>query len=122
MSYVTIVGNVGKDPEVKTVNVDGEERQLVEFSVAENRYGSDEPTWYPITVWEGSSSFNFIKDHVKRGSGVKISASHYEESYTDKEGNERRANRYRLFDIQFVGGKKKDGGDEADDKSTGEAW
>ena len=81
MNNITIVGNVGKDPESY------EGKSLVcKFSVATKEFNN-------VTMWHNITCFGktaeFVKNYIRKGSTVAVSGSYLMDEYTDKDGNKR---------------------------------
>jgi len=84
-------GNLGSDPEARTVQVNGEEIAVTSFSVAvnngKNAAGGDlPPTWIRVSVWR--SYAKVCEQYLKKGMAVTIVAERIKTSpYIDKDGN-----------------------------------
>jgi single-strand DNA-binding protein len=66
MLTMQVIGNLGKDPEFKTLDSG---RQLCSFSLASNKKikGEKVTTWVNVTVFD-ENKIKFLKDYVRKGS------------------------------------------------------
>lgn len=88
-SRITVMGNVGNDPRVATVNVGGNERRVANFNVAVNDpFNPEAPSvWYAVTVW--GKPVDFVERFVKKGTNVLVDGRPGLRSYAAKDGTER---------------------------------
>jgi single-strand DNA-binding protein len=93
LNKVTLIGNLGKDPEIRTTN-DG--REIANFSVATTEYWKDKATgerkdrteWHKIVVFsEGLVSV--VKQYLKKGSKVYLEGQLSTRKWTDNNNQER---------------------------------
>lgn len=92
LNKVTLIGNVGQDPEIKTTQ-DG--RELANFSIATTESWKDKQTserkdkteWHNITAF--GAVVGVIKNYVKKGSKLYIEGKLETSKYTDKQGVEK---------------------------------
>jgi len=90
MAKIFIVGNLGKDPELKTIATkDGRTTSCVDFSIADNTRvrGADgkwekHTDWYKASVW-GAQADAFAK-YCKKGKQLEICGILRRVEYTDK--------------------------------------
>lgn len=66
MLTMQVIGNLGKDPEFKTLDSG---RQLASFSLASNKKikGEKVTTWVSVTVFD-ENKIKFLKEYVRKGS------------------------------------------------------
>jgi single-strand DNA-binding protein len=71
MSYQTLVilGNVGKDPEVRTLN-SGDPVANFSIAVSERRKGEDHTTWFRCNAF--GKTAEVVRDYVRKGSKVLV--------------------------------------------------
>ncbi len=93
VNKVILVGNLGRDPEIRTTQ-DG--REIANFSVATSETWKDKSTGErkEKTEWHRVVAFNdglvgVIKNYVKKGSKVYIEGSLQTRKWTDKDGQEK---------------------------------
>ena len=93
LNKVTLIGNVGQDPEIRTTQ-DG--RELANFSIATTESWKDKNTgerkdkteWHRIVVFS-SGLVNIIKNYVKKGSKLYIEGQLQTRKWTDNNGVEK---------------------------------
>jgi single-strand DNA-binding protein len=87
MHVTTIIGNVGRDPEVKELKNGS---RVANLSVAVNEYrGKDEEPavfWYTITAW---NQFADIAENLGKGDRVVVVGKMVTRKWEDKDGNDR---------------------------------
>jgi single-strand DNA-binding protein len=88
---VRLVGNLGKDPEVKSFD---NNRKLATLTLATNEtYKNDkgekvtETQWHNLVSW--GTNAKFAEDFLKKGDEVIIEGKLTNRSYIDKDGNKR---------------------------------
>ena len=88
-----IVGNVGRDPEVKSTN-DGREIATLTVATSEswrNKASGEKKErteWHRVVVFNGGL-VNVIKNYIKKGSKIYIEGALHTRKWTDKDGVER---------------------------------
>lgn len=107
MAQITIKGNVGKDPELKTVNTSRGSVPLVEFSLAytpRERKGEDwvdgETSWFRVIQW-GTKAENLINT-ISKGDTVIVLGTLKQSSYKAKDGTTKSALEINASDIGIV--------------------
>lgn len=93
INKVILVGNVGKDPEIRSLN-NGD--RIASFSVATSESWKDKSSgerkeraeWHKIVVLN-EHLVKVIEDYVKKGSKIYIEGSLQTRKWTDKDGNDR---------------------------------
>lgn len=97
MATVTIIGNLGKDVELKDVNG----KTVASFSVADKSgYGDNKQTnWYGVSIWDGLAKTNFV-DYLKKGQQVMVTGELSTREYNGKTYLEVK----RVYDIKLCGG------------------
>jgi len=93
VNKVILVGNVGKDPEVRTTQ-DG--REVASFSIATSESWRDKQTgerkerteWHRIAVFN-EGLVNIVKNYVHKGSKLYIEGALQTRKWTDNTGQER---------------------------------
>lgn len=94
MNHITVVGNMGRDPEL-SYTTGGKAK--VRFSVADTREynGEKETTWHRCVAW-GKTAEN-IASAFSKGQRVIVSGRYKMDEYTDK-NNEKKVNFELLVD------------------------
>ena len=99
-NQVIFVGNVGRDPEERTVSGDV---KVCNFSLAVDEGKDKDPLWLTIVAWRKLDEQ--VKQYVKKGTPVLVSGRLSIRTYTDKTGVERTAVEVIASDIRFLGQK-----------------
>jgi single-strand DNA-binding protein len=125
VNKVILIGNVGRDPEVRTMQNGG---KVVSFSLATSETWNDRASGErkEKTQWHRIAIFNeklgeVAEKYVRKGTKLYLEGSYESRKYTDKEGHEREAfevvlGRFRgdltLLDSRADGGGERAGGYE----------
>lgn len=98
MATITVLGKLGKDVEVKSVNG----TTLAKFSIAENvGFGDKQVTiWYDGSLW-GKQAESKLIDYLNKGTQVHVSGEFSQREYNGKQYNE-----IRVYDLKLCGGKQ----------------
>ena len=87
VNKVILIGNVGADPEVKTLQNDV---KVASFRMATNEYfkdGNKHTEWHNIVAWRGLAEI--AEKYIKKGTMVYVEGRIRRREYNDKEGNKR---------------------------------
>lgn len=111
VNKVIIVGNCGKDPEIRMVG----EAKVASFSVATTEKYKDSKTgewkenteWHNIVCWRNSAEL--AEKYVQKGMLLYIEGKLRTRSWDDKDGNKRYVTEIIADVLQFLG--KKEGSD-----------
>lgn len=95
MNQITIVGNVGSDPEIST-STNG--IKIAKYSIAVTKKSKDEKktTWFRIIQFRYSAEF--AENYIKKGMKILIVGEIEIDEYIDKDGNKQKS-------IQIIGDK-----------------
>lgn len=93
VNKVTLVGNVGNDPEVRTFNNGG---KVCNFSLATSETWKDKQSgekrekteWHRIAVFN-ENLVRVIENYVKKGSKLYLEGSLQTRKWTDRDGNDK---------------------------------
>lgn len=88
MNTITVIGNVGKDPELRFTQGG---KAVAKFTVATTR-GKDEKketTWHNVVVFDEQAEN--VCEQVKKGSRVLVQGRLSKDDYKDKDGNQRQS-------------------------------
>lgn len=123
---ITIVGNLGKDPELRYTP---QGNAVCNFSVATNEKRRDKSgdfqdvtTWFRITLW-GKQAENASK-YLTKGSPIYVEGRLRVEEWQDRDGKSRYTLDVSATDMQFIGSSRSDdyagssGGDYADESAA----
>lgn len=102
MNSVNIIGNIGNDIDLKYT---GKGNAVTNINVAVNEYSNGEQVtqWFRVTVW-GEKAENLAK-YCGKGSKVGVSGRLRNNTFTDKQGNERINTEIVAFQVDFLDGK-----------------
>lgn len=107
---ITIVGNLGKDPELRYTP---QGNAVCNFSVATNEKRRDKggdfqdvTTWFRITLW-GKQAENASK-YLTKGSPIYVEGRLRVEEWSDKDGKMRYTLDVQATDMQFIGSNRGD--------------
>jgi single-strand DNA-binding protein len=110
MNKVILFGNVGKDPEVKTL---AEGKKVAKFSLATSEHSKDKDgnkvstaTWHNIVVWDKLAEL--CEKFVKKGSSIILEGKISYRTYEDKDGNTKYYTEIVCNTMHFAGGKKEE--------------
>lgn len=93
LNKVTLIGNVGKDPEIRSMQ-DG--REVASFSLATSDFWKDKNTgerrerteWHRVVVF-AQPLINLIKSYINKGSRLYVEGALQTRKWTDQQGVER---------------------------------
>ena len=102
---VQLIGNVGQEPEVKTL---GEGKKVANITLATNDYyindkgdKVEQTEWHRVTAW--GKVAEIIEKYVTKGKEIAIEGKLTYRSYDDKEGNKRYITEVVANDILLLG-------------------
>ena len=113
VNKVFLLGNVGKDPEIRTT---GTGTSVANFSLAtSDRFQDQQGNWQDRTEWHNLVAFKrtaeIVRDYVKKGSKLYIEGKIQTRSWDDKETG---AKKYRteiiVNDLSLLSGREDGGG------------
>jgi single-strand DNA-binding protein len=104
---ITIIGNLGKDPELRYTP---QGVAICDFTMATNEKKKDKTgkqqevaTWFRITLWR--SQAENASRYLKKGSQVYIEGRLSLEEWTDRDGNLKQTLSVTGTEMQFIGGR-----------------
>ena len=105
---VTLIGNLGKDPEVKFT---GGGTAVANLRVAcTDRAKNKEGVWEDRTEWVSVVSFGkqaeAVGQHLSKGSQIYVEGRLQTREWNDKDGNKRYSTEVVANDLLFLGGKR----------------
>lgn len=119
VNKVILVGNVGRDPEVKYLD---NNKVVAKFSIATNesyrdRNGNtvDQTEWHNIEMWDDLAKI--VEKYVKKGKLLYVEGKIKTNKWTDRETNQERQSKFiRATSFNFLGnnsdGNDNNGGDD----------
>lgn len=96
-SNITIVGNVGKDPEQK----DSKTGPMAKFSVGVSPRKGADTVWFNCTAW--GKTADVVMQYVKKGGSVLCSGELQVRAYKDKNGQDRTSVDVNVRDLVLLG-------------------
>lgn len=103
---VQLIGNIGKDPEVKSF----EKNKKASFSIAtnesyKNQKGEkiEETQWHNVVVW--GKLADVVEKYLKKGAEVAIEGKLVHRSYETASGEKRYITEINVNDLLMLGGK-----------------
>lgn len=108
INKVILVGNLGKDPEVKTLESGA---KVANFSLAtsESYKGKDgqrvtQTEWHNIVLWRGLAEV--AEQYLKKGNQVYIEGKIRSRSWDDKDGNKKYITEIQGDNLTMLGGRR----------------
>lgn len=105
----TIVGFLGRDPELRALP-SGQSVCNLSIATTEKIKDKDHTTWFRVTVWGRVAEL--CSQYLAKGSQVYVQGRLRQEEYTDRDGNKRYTLEVNAADVQFIGRKGENGGEE----------
>lgn len=101
---VQLIGNVGKEPEVKEING----KKLAKFSIATNETYKNakgekikETQWHNLIAW--GKTAEIIEKYLAKGSEVAVEGKLINRNYLDKDGVKRYITEVQINDLLMLG-------------------
>ena len=104
IAKITLIGNVGSDPVIKSVGNGG--MKVSEFSIAVNEVtGRGESrqeytTWYRVSFWNNQAET--VMQLIKKGTLIYVEGKITLRPYTDRDGNQKISAEVRGSDFQLL--------------------
>lgn len=102
INKIILVGNVGKDPQVREVNG----KKVATFSLAVKDRVTDETEWFNVEVWEKKAEV--VERYVAKGMLLYVEGRLRTRKYTGNDGAERTAIDVRCSELQMLSRKEQD--------------
>lgn len=104
---VQLIGNLGKNPEIKTTDSG---KRLVKFSVATNEMYTNnkgekvkETQWHNLVAW--GKLAEVAEKYLSKGSEIAVEGKLITKDYTDKEGNKKYTTEIQVNELLMLGNK-----------------
>lgn len=109
LNKVLLIGNVGKDPEVRYIDAQsGQGRKVASLTLATSERYKDRggemreiTEWHNLVAW--GQSADFIEKYVKKGSQVYVEGRIRTRSWNDQSGNKRYTTEINIDSLQLLG-------------------
>jgi single-strand DNA-binding protein len=111
INKVTIVGNAGKDPEVR-YTADGTAVASVSLATSTKSKGEEIVEWHNVVVW--GKAGEILGEYVRKGDQVGVIGSLRTEKWEDKEGRDRYTTKIHCNEVFLLNGSRDRGGDRAE--------
>lgn len=112
VNKVILVGNLGRDPELRQV---GQSGQVCNFSIATTEMWKDrdgnkqeKTEWHRISCWGQLATI--CNEHLRKGRQVYVEGSLTTREWTDKDGNKQRSTEVKADQVVFLGDRQQGGG------------
>lgn len=126
LNKVTLIGNLGADPEVRSTSGGG---RVAQFSLATSRQwaGTDgdkqeKTEWHRCVVWNskggGQQLADVVERYVKKGDKVYVEGRVEYRQYQDKDNNTRYVTEINVRELIMLSGRGGVGGDDSDSSRT----
>ena len=89
LARATIIGNLGRDPEIKETSTGG---KFARFSLAVNKVtkGEKSTAWFDVTCWD-DKKVEVLQNYARKGTRLYVDGELTTRTYTDKNGVEKLA-------------------------------
>ena len=127
LNKVTLIGNVGGEPEVRTVGNGG---RVATFSLATGRSWTDQSgnkqektEWHKCVAWNGGRGTGLadvVEKYVRKGEKLYVEGEIEYRQYQDKEGQTRYVTEIKVKELMLLGGRPGGGmgGDDLEPRRT----
>ncbi len=123
INKVILVGNVGKDPEVRHLDngVAVAKFPLATSETYKNKNGEKvtNTEWHNIVIWRGLA--DVVEKYVKKGNSLYIEGKIKTRSWDDKDGNKRYATDIVADSMEMLGGKNNSSNSNSQNESVHQA-
>lgn len=107
VNKVQLIGNLGKEPEVKTLESG---KKMARFTVATNESYRNakgekvtETQWHNLVAW--GKLAEIVEKYLVKGKEVAIEGKLISRSYNDKDGNKKYITEIQVNDLRMLGAK-----------------
>lgn len=100
VNKVILIGNVGKDPEVRSLQ-GGAKVATITLATTEKFKDREETEWHTVTIWNNLAEV--AEKYVKKGSQLYIEGRIKTEKFTGKDGADKYVTRIVASSMQLLG-------------------
>lgn len=111
LNKVMLIGNIGRDPEVKTLDGSNGSQKVATFTLAtgekyKDRNGElqEKTEWHNIVAWRNVA--DICEKYIRKGMQVYIEGRLRTRSWQDKDGNTRYTTEIMADNLQMLGKKE----------------
>lgn len=111
LNKVMLIGNIGRDPEVKTLDGNNGSQKVATFTLAtgekyKDRNGElrEKTEWHNIVAWRNLA--DICEKYIRKGMQVYIEGRIRTRSWQDKDGNTRCTTEIMADNLQMLGKKE----------------
>lgn len=111
LNKVMLIGNIGRDPEVKTLDGSNGSQKVATFTLAtgekyKDRNGElqEKTEWHNIVAWRNLA--DICEKYIRKGMQVYIEGRLRTRSWQDKDGNTRYTTEIMADNLQMLGKKE----------------
>ena len=124
LNKVTLIGNVGSDPEVRTTQGGG---KVAQFSLATSRIWNDQAgakqektEWHRCVIWNNKASTlaDVAERYVKKGEKLYVEGEIEYRQWQDKDGQTRYTTEIKVRELILLGGRPGGAGGGGDDDDS----
>ena len=124
LNKAILIGNVGSDPEVRSV---GSGSRVAQFSLATGRTWTDasgakqeKTEWHRCVVWNNRASTlaDVVEKYVRKGERVYVEGEIEYRQWQDKDGQTRYTTEIKVRELILLGGRSGGGGGDDDSDSS----
>lgn len=125
LNKVTLIGNVGSDPEIRSTQGGG---KVAQFSLATGRTWNDQSgtkqektEWHRCVIWNNRASTlaDVAEKYVRKGEKLYVEGEIEYRQYQDKDGQTRYITEIKVRELILLGGRAGGGGGGFDDEEGG---
>ena len=98
MNAVILMGNLGRDPELRQTN---NGKSVCELSLATSS-GRDQAEWHRVVCWDKTAEV--VAEHKRKGDSVVVEGRLVYRDWEDKQGNKRKTAEVVAHRVHFVAG------------------
>jgi single stranded DNA-binding protein (ssb) len=103
VNKIILIGNLGKDPEMKYGQQSGKAVCRFSLAVNEKRGGEDQTEWFNIVCFDRTAEV--ADQYLGKGSQVYIEGRFQSRKYQDRDGNERTTTEVLVSGLTMLGAK-----------------
>ena len=124
LNKVTLIGNLGSDPEIRSTPGGG---RVAQFSLATSRTWNDQnggkqekTEWHRCVVWnsKGSQLADIVEKYVKKGEKLYVEGRIEYRQWQDKDGQTRYSTEINVRELILLGGRREGGDMDGDSYSA----